>query len=105
MVITVDPDIFGTDCRLIQINNMLFLFAIRSSYYRPRERVGKGFTHVYISVRVHFQVITFKHFDLLISFVAHEYITTISRLSLNIKAIGLRSKSHAFKNIKFSVCL
>ena len=33
--------------------------------YRPREWVGKGFTHVCLSVNLCFQVITFEEIDLL----------------------------------------
>ena len=78
--------------------------------YHPRMRVGKVFGHVCLcvclcvcvclslcvclSVFLSVQAITFESLDIETSFLVCRYILTISRSSLSIKVIGLRSRSY-----------
>ena len=57
---------------------------------------------VCLSVFLSVQAITFKPFDIETLFLACRYILTISRSSLSIKVIGLRSRSYEKKNDNFT---
>ena len=57
---------------------------------------------VCLSVFLSVQAITFKPLDIETLFLACRYILTISRSSLSIKVIGLRSRSYEKKNDNFT---
>ena len=65
--------------------------------------VGNVFGHVClcvcVSVFLPVQAITFETLDIETSFLVCQYILTITRSSLSIKVIGLRSRSHEKKMI------
>ena len=77
--------------------------------YHPRMRVGNVFSHgclsvcasvclcVCLSVFLSVQAITFEPLDIETVFLVCRYILTISRSSLSIKVIGLRSRSYEKK--------
>ena len=73
------------------------------NYYHPRMRVGNVFSRVCLSVCLSVcpsvQTITFEPLDIETSFLVCRYILTISRSSLSIKVIGLRSRSYEKKMI------
>ena len=66
-------------------------------HYHPRVRIGNVFGHVCLSVCLSVQAITFEPLDIETSFLVCRYILTISRSSLSIKVIGLRSRAYSKK--------
>ena len=86
---------------------MNFIVHKQRYIYHPRMRVGNVFSRVCLcvcmsvclSVFLSVQAITFESLKIETSFLACRYILTISRSSLSIKVIGLRSRSYEKKMI------